>query len=126
MRVCRQIFDALGRDRLQFVDHLLAPAEVRELCGRACLVVSGRMHLAIIALSAGVPAITLATQGKVEGLMTMFDMRHLCIEPRSGFGGEVISAARMILSEPVRWRQSIRSHLNDVRHRSERNFAGLS
>jgi polysaccharide pyruvyl transferase WcaK-like protein len=125
VRVCRQIFDALGRDRLHLVDRLLAPAEVRALCGRACLVVSGRMHLAIIALSAGVPAITLATQGKVEGLMTMFDMRDLCIEPRSGFGRDVIDAARAILSEPVRRRENIRSHLGDVRDRSQRNFAGL-
>ena len=33
---------------------------------------TGRMHLAVMALLAGTPPITVATQGKVEGLMRLF------------------------------------------------------
>ena len=125
VRVCRQIYDALGGNRLHLVDRLLAPAQVRAICDRATLVISGRMHLAIIALAAGIPAITLATQGKVEGLMSMFDMPHLCIEPRHGFSGDVTSTAGKILSDPAFWRHRVVEHLEAVRARSRRNFAGL-
>jgi polysaccharide pyruvyl transferase WcaK-like protein len=83
------------------------------------------MHLAIIALSAGIPAITLATQGKVEGLMSMFGMPHLCIEPRNGFSADVTSAAGKILLDRAFWRHRVVGRLEAVRARSRRNFAGL-
>jgi Uncharacterized conserved protein len=50
----------------------LSPTQVSTLCRRAVAVVTGRMHLAVIALSNGVPSAVFATRGKVEGLVELF------------------------------------------------------
>lgn len=71
------------------VDELLKPEEVRAICSRASLVVTGRMHLSILALSQGVPSIILSSQGKVEGLAQRFPGAAWCVEPQTGLGQEV-------------------------------------
>jgi polysaccharide pyruvyl transferase WcaK-like protein len=50
------------------VRHELSPGEVMTIAGEARLTVSGRMHLTILSLAAGTPAVTIAYQGKVAGL----------------------------------------------------------
>jgi hypothetical protein len=57
--------------------------------------------------------------------MSMFGMPHLCIEPRHGFSGDVTSTAGKILSDPAFWHHRVVEHLEAVRARSRRNFAGL-
>ena len=56
------------------VDYLLEPGQVKALVSQVDVVVTGRMHLAVIALSAGVPTITFGTQGKVEGLLALVNL----------------------------------------------------
>jgi hypothetical protein len=48
------------------------------------------MHLAIMALSLGKPAITFSTQGKVEGLMELFGTGFLMIDPCVGMSSDVV------------------------------------
>jgi polysaccharide pyruvyl transferase WcaK-like protein len=55
-------------NRLHVLDFLLAPGQIAELAAHSELVVTGRMHLAILAASVGTPALTLSYQGKVAGL----------------------------------------------------------
>ncbi|PRB81280.1 polysaccharide pyruvyl transferase family protein [Pseudomonas sp. MYb185] len=120
--LCRQIHQALDDEQVLLIDHLLRPAQIRGLTAGASLVVTGRMHLAIMSLYHGVPAITLATQGKVEGLMRLFGAECLCVDPRPGFGQSVVSVIRQVMSHPEDLRQHLLSKLPEVRTMAGRNF----
>lgn len=76
------------------VDRLLTPSEVKALAAQADVVVTGRMHLSILALSSGVPSIVLATQGKVLGLMELVGTPASCIDPVRGFASQVTGQLR--------------------------------
>lgn len=73
-------------DRMFVVDRLLSPDAIHTLVSRVDLVVTGRMHLAVLSILGGIIPITLATQGKVEGLYRMLGCESLCIEPVADFG----------------------------------------
>jgi colanic acid/amylovoran biosynthesis protein len=66
---CRRVADHYADvDRLRLVERRLLPVEVRGVGAAVDVVVSARMHLSVMALAAGTPAVTVDTQGKVEGL----------------------------------------------------------
>jgi len=88
---CRAIHARVGDDAV-LVERLASPAEVRGLARTARVVVTGRMHLAVMAAMSGVPAFTIATQGKVEGLMAALDCPELCLEPGPGLADRVLAA----------------------------------
>jgi colanic acid/amylovoran biosynthesis protein len=77
--------EGLWDDDILFVDRQLSPQEVSWLVSRVHTVVTGRMHLAIMALRSGKPAYVLATQGKVEGLMSLFASPEFVVNPIPGF-----------------------------------------
>ncbi|WP_185268612.1 polysaccharide pyruvyl transferase family protein [Halopseudomonas xiamenensis] len=122
LRLCRQIHQAVDDPALLLIDHLPCPATIRGLTAGATLVVTGRMHLAIMSLYHAVPAITLATQGKVEGLMRLFGAECLCVDPQPGFGQSVIAIIRQVLSQPEDLHQHLLSKLPEVRAMARRNF----
>ena len=122
--VCRDIHQALNDPRVILVDQLLSPSEIRGLTAGATLTVTGRMHLAIMSLYSGVPAITLATQGKVEGMMRLFGAEFLCVDPRPDFAERIIAVIQQILSRPDDLRQHLHSKLPAVRRLASRNFDG--
>lgn len=68
IQACRAVWEQHRNAGVLLVDRLLQSAEILGLCTPADVVVTGRMHLSIMVLNSGVPAITLSTQGKVEGL----------------------------------------------------------
>lgn len=98
LTACRAVHDAVAGPGVHLVEEVLAPSTIRALAGRASLTVTGRMHLAIMSLAQGTPAITLATQGKVEGLMRLFDWPQLCVAPRTGMADEITAVADTIAS----------------------------
>lgn len=122
MVICREIHERLADPGALLVGTLLAPAAIRGLTARAELVVTGRMHLAIMALYNAVPAITLATQGKVEGLMQLFGTEALCVEPSAGFGARIVGVADEVLDRLDEVRDNIAARLPLVRERSRLNF----
>lgn len=63
------------------VRSLQLPDVIRGLCSRAAAVVTGRMHLGVMAMRVGTPAVIVSTQGKVEGLMEMFGIPECCVGP---------------------------------------------
>jgi colanic acid/amylovoran biosynthesis protein len=83
-----------SRRDINHVDRLLAPSDVKAIAAQADVVVTGRMHLSILALSSGVPSIVLATQGKVLGLMELVGTPESCIDPVKGFAAKVIGRLR--------------------------------
>lgn len=119
---CARVAERTGAD---VVDRLLEPAQVRGLTARAAVTVTGRMHLAVMSLLHGVPAVTLATQGKVEGLMRLVGVPELCVEPRPGFADDVVATLHDVLPAGSPARAAIAAALPGVVELARRNLAGL-
>jgi polysaccharide pyruvyl transferase WcaK-like protein len=107
------------------VNRLLTPAEVRGLCAGAEIVLTGRMHLAVQAMFHEVPAVALSTQGKVAGMMRLFDTQELCIEPGAGLARRMIPVALSVLADRERYRDRLAARLPEVRRLAALNFSGL-
>lgn len=117
---CRAV--AALHPETQLVERLLAPAEVRGLVADARLVVTGRMHLAIMAAVRGVPAITFSTQGKVQGLMALLGVDRLCVEPGPDLGARVVPLVHELLATDG-FHDELAAHLDAVRSLATKNFA---
>ena len=123
---CRAVFDRLdGADGVVLVNRLLAPAEVRGLCAGAEIVLTGRMHLAVQAMFHEVPAVALSTQGKVAGMMRLFDTQELCLEPGVGLAQRMIPVALAVLADRQRYRDRLAERLPEVQRLASLNFAAL-
>jgi polysaccharide pyruvyl transferase WcaK-like protein len=122
---CRAVAERVGDPRVVLVTRVLEPAEVRGLVAGAALVLTGRMHLAIQAFWNCVPAITLSTQGKVEGLMQLFGTETLCVEPGPGLATRILPVAADLLARPDHHRGTIAGRLPAIVKLSDRNFAAL-
>ncbi|AYF98915.1 polysaccharide pyruvyl transferase family protein [Protaetiibacter intestinalis] len=124
--ICRRLVDVADDAGVVLVEHLATPPQIRGLARRAEITVTGRMHLAIMTLLAGVPAVTVATQGKVEGLMASLGTPELCQEPGPGLGARVVEvvAAALPVDSPIR--RSIAHHLPTLVERARANVEGLA
>lgn len=123
MVICRAIADAVDDPRVTLVDRLLPPATIRAVASKATLTVTGRMHLSIMSLYSATPAITLASHGKVEGLMQLFGCDYLCIEPAPGFGLEVLRVADTLLGHHDEIQEMLQERLPHVVRRAGLNFS---
>lgn len=122
---CAEVAQRVGPGRVRTVPSLLGPAQVRGLTARAAVTVTGRMHLAVMSLMNGVPALTLASQGKVEGLMTLVGAPELCLPARPGFSAAAVEVIDRCLPGDSPVRTAIRAALPAVVRLAEGNFAGL-
>jgi polysaccharide pyruvyl transferase WcaK-like protein len=109
---------------LHLIEDLLTPRQVAWLARHASAVFTGRMHLSILSLNQGVPAVILSTQGKISGLMEMFDTPQLALQPKDGFASSAISALDQLLDDSS-IRERISERLPRMRELSALNFAGL-
>jgi len=103
----------------------LSPAQERQVLKHAFFVISGRMHVAILAFNMGKPVIALETMGKVSGLFTMFNLGQFCIDRKSNFSTEVIKCIDLIENDHASICKSIEEKLPEIRQRSSINFSGL-
>jgi O-antigen/teichoic acid export membrane protein/polysaccharide pyruvyl transferase WcaK-like protein len=124
---CRTIAARVDDARVVLVEGQLIPAEVRGLCAGAQLVLAGRMHLAIQSLWSAVPAVTLSTQGKVEGLMQLFgsECERLCVTTGAGLAGRVVPLIDELLADRAGWSARIAARLPSVKRLADVNFDGL-
>ncbi|WP_344311963.1 polysaccharide pyruvyl transferase family protein [Agromyces terreus] len=125
LEACEEVVRRLDGTPVRFVRTLGTPASIRGLAAEASVVVTGRMHLAIMSIWSGRPAITLATQGKVEGLMRLLGTPSLCVEPEAGFADRVVRVIDEVLPEDAPVRASIAAALPRVRELAAENLAGL-
>lgn len=103
---CRALASAAG-EGVTLVDRILTPSEVRALAEGATVTVTGRMHLAVMSMTRHVPAVTLATQGKVEGMMRLLGTPELCVEPGPGMGRTIIEVLGRVLPGDSETRRAI-------------------
>lgn len=101
------------------------PAQERHLVDHVSFVVTGRMHVAVIALSSGTPAIALETMGKVRGLFELFNLDDFCVERHADFGASVVARIELLEKHYLRVCDSINTSLSEVRQKSAINFTGL-
>lgn len=127
LAACRAVVEAVrgevGPGDLHLVEQQPTPAQVRALAAEAQVVVTGRMHLAIMSLMAGVPAVTFSTQGKVSGLMEALGVPELCVEPGAGMGDRV--TALLTSAADGRLVARLRETLPAQRERALENVEGL-
>lgn len=122
LAVCRRAGETVAQaDRVLLVDRALRPAEVRWLTARASAVVTGRMHLSILALTQGTPVVVLRTRGKVDGLARMFDLERYALDPVPGIGGEAGSALADLFADTT-LRTRIEERLPHVRALAQQQF----
>jgi polysaccharide pyruvyl transferase WcaK-like protein len=126
LTACRALLERVDDPRVILIERQLAPAEVRGLCAGARFVLAGRMHLAIQALWSAVPAITISTQGKVEGLMRLLGTETLCVDPAHGLADRVHPLISDVLARRDWYRTQIAGRLPDVRALADLNFQALS
>lgn len=108
---------------VQLMEKKLSPSEVSWLGSQAELVLTGRMHLAIMAFRRGAPAIVLSTQGKVSGLMSMFHLPELELKPDSRLATNFAELFGPTGSTIPVWRSTAAARLPEVIGRSRINFA---
>jgi polysaccharide pyruvyl transferase WcaK-like protein len=125
LAACRAMAAKFGPSpHLHLIENLLTPSQVAWVAVHASAVLTGRMHLSILSLNQGVPAAILSTQGKISGVMELFDTPQLMLEPEGEFSASAITALDQILDDPS-IRSRISEHLPRVRELSALNFAGL-
>lgn len=109
------------RERVIFCESLESGVQAKQLVCHADVLVTGRMHLAIAALSQGVPVVSLMYQGKFEGLYDhyKFDNKYY-FEPDDL--GNVFEALDDILKNRESISQHIQSSNKKIFRLSERNF----
>ena len=117
----RELVGALPADRA-FAADLYGPSGVRSIAARVDLVLTGRMHFAILALSCGTPAVAIAYQGKVAGLYRMLGLPEYVLEPGDDLDHQLTGAVRRIVGELPDVRRRIELALPELRRRSALNF----
>lgn len=116
-----EVWQILEDSNVGLLNKLLSPAQIRSLCRASALIVTGRMHLAVIGLSQGVPSVILASQGKVEGLAMRFPGSAAAIQPQAGMRETI--CARIEEFDQSSRRSEFRSQIEETRALALRNFA---
>lgn len=104
------------------VNRLLHPDQVKRLAQEARIVITGRMHLSIMSLNQKVPSVVLSTQGKVDGLMQLFETEALSIAPEKGFSTLICLQIDKICADYEQYHQLISKNLLSVKELALRNF----
>jgi polysaccharide pyruvyl transferase WcaK-like protein len=102
-------------------------SQVKSVVAELDLVVSGRMHLVIAALGAGVPAAGIPYQNKFEGLFRHFGLDDVIVTPAEAFGNDGLADLIIrLLPRQAQLKQQVSLALHDILECAERNFGNLS
>jgi polysaccharide pyruvyl transferase WcaK-like protein len=94
-----------------------------ELCD---FIIGNRMHIAILALSMGIPVISFVYQGKFEGLYSFFDLSHSLLFEKDTFDCNELALAINHIKENLKvLRKHIMSKTKKIRVLTEKNFKSL-
>lgn len=104
----------------------LSPQQVKSIVSRASLVVSARMHLAILSLSTGTPTVSVSYQGKVEGLYRRFGMDANWVAPDEQFDENLQKIGRRVARDADHYSEVVKSALPSIQAMAMENFAGLA
>jgi polysaccharide pyruvyl transferase WcaK-like protein len=125
LEACQRLYEKLDSHYVYLVEEMLTPAQIRGMAKSAEFTITGRMHLAIMSLHMGTPAIAMATQGKVEGLMEMFELSQMCVTPGQSMSEEVVHLIEHLLQYGRPVKKLAVDKIADVCAKSRKNFIGL-
>ena len=117
------IGDSAQSTDVVFVDDLLEPEEISAVASKATFVITGRMHLSVLAMTSAVPSFVLATQGKVEGLMELAGVPENAIVPAPGFSSLVLDLIEK--EDLASTSKAINGRLPHIQELARRNFDRL-
>lgn len=100
------------------------PAVVRGLCRNAEIVISGRMHLGVMALLMGAVPVVVSTQGKVQGLLRLFGVEELTVDTGAAFAENLRRAVGAAVDGRADLAARIAGALPSVKQKAARNVAG--
>lgn len=118
--------DAALAPHVHNVAQLPSPRQVMAIGARLCCAVSGRMHLSILTMAQGTPAVTLSYQGKTEGLYQLLHCPELGVEPVRFFAGEARDVVAQLLDKEQELRARLQRHLPEVKRLSRAQAEALS
>jgi colanic acid/amylovoran biosynthesis protein len=121
--ICRQLYEeysARWPGRVGFAKGRYTTAEIKPLLGRCDLVVAGRMHACIGALSMGTPAVGVAYSRKFKGVFESLGLGEWVIDPRTMGVEEMLET----LGECLAKRAEIETRLADVMPKVKNEIVG--
>ncbi|MBD0863954.1 polysaccharide pyruvyl transferase family protein [Gordonia sp. zg691] len=104
--------------RIILVNELLTPSQVFEVCRGGLVVLTGRMHLAVLASLSGTPSSTLSTQGKVAGLYEHLRSPEGAIEVDSDVSGMFFARLEQVVNRTEGIDTELRRYLKELAMRS--------
>jgi colanic acid/amylovoran biosynthesis protein len=101
------------------------PSQERHFLRHVSFAITGRMHIAVMALSVGKPVIAIETMGKVKGLFDHFNLAGYCIGSNTNFSADVITQIKFLEAQYSKVCASINESLQEIRKKSSLNFSGF-
>jgi len=99
------------------------PEDISAIVQKVDLVFTGRMHLAIAALRNGIPIACVPYQGKFKGLIRLFVLSDVVIDPEDAQQPELLCAfLHSCLERRAEFKTAIASHLPEILRLSALNF----
>lgn len=123
LQASSEVFQCYAADTDHLVTEQLWPAQVKALVQHAEIIVTGRMHLAIMSMTHSIPVITVATAGKVEGLYEMMGLTEGVVQPRPGMGDAIVAVLRSWLEQRAVVAAQLTRVQPEVVRRSRLNFS---
>lgn len=126
IEISQALYDSSCNPDDMLITEPFSPSEERRLLRNVYFVITGRMHIAVLALNTGKPVIALETMGKVQGLFELFGIEPYCVFQEGEFSKGVIERIDWLsyqyssVSAQVSYK---RSHVKEL---SQRNFIGLT
>jgi polysaccharide pyruvyl transferase WcaK-like protein len=121
------LFKSSCRSEDLLITEPLSPAQERQLFRSVSFVITGKMHVAILALNTGTPVIARETiTGKVQGLFALINLEKYCIDRNVDFSDEVIDCIKLLEIEYLQVCELIRVKIPELRQKSLLNFTDLN
>jgi polysaccharide pyruvyl transferase WcaK-like protein len=110
-----------------FEPRTMRAMDVKMLCRRVDLTVTGRMHLGIASLGAGTATMILDFQGKVQGLFRLFGMPEMALNVEDVLEPEVFSnLVTEKLADHANIAQRVQGNLDKIHELSRVNVASVT
>lgn len=116
--ICRKLYEessARWPGRVGFATGWYSTAEIKPLLGRCDLVVAGRMHACIGALSMGTPAVGVAYSRKFKGVFESLGLREWVIAPRTMGVEEMLQALGRCMAKRAEIKVRLREVMPEVK-----------
>ena len=119
-----QVLALLPADQPAILLHgMVRPGDFKLLCAKADLTLTGRMHMGIASLGVGTPALFQDYQGKIDGLLGLFDLPELKFTAEDVLVPERLAAKALdLIARKPALSAQINARLPTIRALSARNI----